>query len=258
MTLSRFQTLSTQLDQPARASLPNTVRFGAYNIFLPVCSNQACPAGVMEPGTRTQTRTGLCQGAGGKPDLSRPPSGSPQRILQISWFFALGRRIVRLDMLERLADLVRSEQDKNAEDKSKNKAFQITADMLSLMGCGEEDMVGILSKLGYKSRQVAPELNTEVNTDLDIEATNADIVVDPEQAGETETENTPDLNAAPALETWWYYAEQNQRRQQKTPKENSGKTRNKPGSKASQTTKASKARKDTKKPRTHLLRLWRR
>ena len=208
----------TQLDQPARASLRKYgVRFGAYNIFLPA---------LLKPAAARMLAQLWCLDQDRKPeqDFTKAPAESltsadrntdlPNGFYSALGFFALGRRIVRLDMLERLADLVRTEQEKSANQGVQNKAFQINADMLSLMGCGEEDMAGILTKLGYKSRKTSPSAETApAETALNetvLEETVPEETVPEETASGQEQapygQNAPALEGEPTPEIWWHYA----------------------------------------------------
>ncbi|MGJ3231563.1 MAG: helicase-related protein [Oceanicaulis sp.] len=60
-------------------------------------------------------------------------------------FQRCGPRAVRLDMLERLADLIRE-----ARDPAHKHAFALSPAMMSLLGCGEEELKAVLKALGYK------------------------------------------------------------------------------------------------------------
>ena len=57
-----------------------------------------------------------------------------------------GPRIVRFDILERLSRLIRQAQ---TEAGGPQQGFQIMQQMMALLGCGYEDMRGILRSLGY-------------------------------------------------------------------------------------------------------------
>ncbi|MGC6472799.1 MAG: helicase-related protein [Parvibaculales bacterium] len=245
----------TQLDQPARATLRKYgVRFGAYNIFLPA---------LLKPAAARLLAQLWCLENGRLPeqDFSKAPAESltsadrqkdlPNGFYRSLGFFALGRRIVRLDMLERLADLVRAEQEKNATNKTQKNTFQINADMLSLMGCGEEDMAGILSKLGYKSRQVdpAPDANGDTAEPTppadspdaqDMEANQPP----PDQPANADSTNTTSLDEAPALQIWWHYAPHKARGKNRKPaagKSGKGKTRSRKPNPGQTTAKPPKA-----------------
>jgi ATP-dependent RNA helicase SUPV3L1/SUV3 len=60
-------------------------------------------------------------------------------------FQTCGPRVVRFDMLERLADVIRE-----ARPEPKKPAFDLKAEMTALLGCSVEDLRGVLSALGYK------------------------------------------------------------------------------------------------------------
>ena len=88
---------------------------------------------------------------------SVPRENLPTRQYRAAGFYPTRARAIRLDMLERLDDLIRPLLGK-AEDTAKTgKTFQMNADMMSIMGCGAQDLVEILSALGY--RYTKPEKN---------------------------------------------------------------------------------------------------
>ncbi|MFL2803068.1 MAG: helicase-related protein [Paracoccaceae bacterium] len=66
---------------------------------------------------------------------------------EIAGFKNLGSRAVRIDMLERLADLIRSEDTKNG--------FKVTSEMLSITGLSFIQLKDILENLGYKSEKIS-------------------------------------------------------------------------------------------------------
>src|SRR5690606_30565374 len=102
------------LDQPARASLRNHgVRFGAYHLYMPA---------LLKPGPRALAAQlwALRHGGpdlGGLDDLQRLaasgrtsfPVGSdlPGDLIRMLGYRVCGARAVRVDILERLADLIR-------------------------------------------------------------------------------------------------------------------------------------------------------
>ncbi|WP_420434000.1 helicase-related protein [Hyphobacterium sp.] len=62
-----------------------------------------------------------------------------------SGFQACGPRVVRIDMLERLADTIRE-----ARDKDSKGAFELSPSMTSVLGCSVQDLRGVLGALGYR------------------------------------------------------------------------------------------------------------
>lgn len=73
-----------------------------------------------------------------------------------SGYRACGPRIVRFDILNRLAALIRQ-----AQVESGTRRFQIMMEMLALLGCGYDEMRGVLTELGYKSQTMEPEAAPE-------------------------------------------------------------------------------------------------
>jgi ATP-dependent RNA helicase SUPV3L1/SUV3 len=63
---------------------------------------------------------------------------------------------VRLDMLERLADLIR-EARASGEGAAPKGRFQPTPAMLNLIGAGPEDFRGVLRALGYRRLKTAAD-----------------------------------------------------------------------------------------------------
>ncbi len=72
-------------------------------------------------------------------------------------FQPCGPRAVRLDMLERLADLIREQRSENKE-----RRFEPNAPMTALLGCSNEDLREVLKALGYRRVQKAAEDQPEL------------------------------------------------------------------------------------------------
>ncbi|MFW2437459.1 MAG: helicase-related protein [Parvibaculales bacterium] len=150
-----------RLDQPMRGQLRKLgVRFGAYNVFLPALLKPA-PARLLalialledQKGDRQndvlQSRLHALPNAG---LTSVPRQDLPPRIYRAAGFYTTQSRAIRLDMLERLADLIRPLLE---ADKAR-QGFQANEQMMSIMGCGAADLSEILAALGYQSHEVAP------------------------------------------------------------------------------------------------------
>ena len=72
---------------------------------------------------------------------------------EVAGFKNLGSRAIRIDMLERLADLIRAEDTK--------KGFKANSEMLSITGLSFIQLKDILENLGYKSENIPlPEIKT--------------------------------------------------------------------------------------------------
>lgn len=153
------------LEQEARGTLrKHGVRFGAYALFVPQLLKPA-PVGLLamlwalqnggteQPGLRELPQLN----ASGRTSIPVDPE-IDARLYPICGFRVCGRRAVRFDILERLADLIRplisfrvgqSEGDA-PEGAAKGTGFMVTVEMTSLLGCAGEDFTEVLKSLGYK------------------------------------------------------------------------------------------------------------
>nr|BAT27880.1 ATP-dependent helicase [Aureimonas frigidaquae] len=153
------------LDQDARAALRRLgVRFGAYHIFLPALVKPA-PAQLVtllwairndgrdKPGFGDVTQLL----ATGRTSAPLDPAIDPV-FYTLSGYRALGRRAVRVDILERLADLIRPAlawkpgTGKRPDGAFDGREFLVTAAMMSILGATADDMEEILKGLGYRAR----------------------------------------------------------------------------------------------------------
>ncbi|ENN90661.1 hypothetical protein [Bartonella schoenbuchensis] len=154
------------LGQESRAVLRQLgVRFGAFHIYL---------TGVLKP-TAAQTITllwslhkeerdqiGLSEIlaalTAGRTSLIIDPTYNPQ-IYHLVGYQILGRRAVRIDILERLANLIRPALhwkpgiEPKPEGAYDGKSFFVTPTMMSILGANSADMEEILKGLGYQSQQ---------------------------------------------------------------------------------------------------------
>lgn len=154
------------LEQSARVALRRLgVRFGAYHLFLPAAMKPkprelaaqlwALRHGGMAP-EALQELPHLAQAG----RTSIPVNAEvPKAIYRVLGYRVLGSRAVRVDILERLADLIRPliayRPGLTAGPPPKGTAagdgFVVTVDMTSLAGCSGEDFASILKGLGYRS-----------------------------------------------------------------------------------------------------------
>ncbi|MFC5384882.1 helicase-related protein [Aquamicrobium segne] len=152
------------LDQEGRAALRRLgVRFGAYHVFIPVLLKPG-PAGLItllwalhndgkdKPGFGDVVNAL----ATGRTSLVVEP-GFDRNFYRLAGYRSLGRRAVRIDILERLADLIRPAINwKPGLGPRPDGAFDggnfiITPPMLSILGATVEDMEEILKGLGYRA-----------------------------------------------------------------------------------------------------------
>jgi ATP-dependent RNA helicase SUPV3L1/SUV3 len=155
------------LDQEGRASLRKVgVRFGAYHLYLPA---------LLKPAPRALAaqlwalKHGGIEGVAGieeVPHLAASGRTSfaadkavPKGFYRAAGFRVCGERCVRVDILERLADLIRpaiayrpgvTPGDAPA-GTADGDGFVITVAMTSLAGCSGEAFASILRSLGYMS-----------------------------------------------------------------------------------------------------------
>ncbi len=134
------------LDQDARAGLRRLgVRFGQFTVFVPVLLKPA-------PTRLRLVLWGLWQGLDEIPP--GPPPGHvtiPAERDMVPGYYAMagyraaGERAIRIDMLERLADLLR--------DRDLRAGFEATPDMLSITGLSLELFAGLMTGLGYRAER---------------------------------------------------------------------------------------------------------
>ncbi|MCP3971089.1 MAG: disulfide oxidoreductase [Rhodobacteraceae bacterium] len=130
------------LDQEARAVLrKHGLRFGQFTVFMPLLLKPA-------PTRLRLVLWSLAQGLGEFPES--PPPGlvtipSPQDATPgadtMAGYRIAGTRAIRIDMLERLADMLRAENSR--------AGFEATADMLSITGMTLEQFADLMQGLGY-------------------------------------------------------------------------------------------------------------
>ncbi|EIM76719.1 helicase-like protein [Nitratireductor aquibiodomus RA22] len=151
------------LDQDARASLRRLgVRFGAYHIFVPALIKPA-PAGLLsllwalKNDAKDKPGYGdvVAALAAGRTSIVTDPAFE-KAFYGLAGYRNLGRRAVRVDILERLADLIRPALSwkrgtgARPEGGYDGAAFVVTPAMMSILGATADDMEAILKGLGYR------------------------------------------------------------------------------------------------------------
>jgi ATP-dependent RNA helicase SUPV3L1/SUV3 len=135
-----------QLDQEARSALrKHGVRFGQFTIFLPL---------LLKPAP-TRLRLVLWSLANGLQEFPEsPPPGLvtiphlpevPKNHYTLAGYHPAGARAIRIDMLERLADLVRA--------KDSRAGFEASPDMLSITGMTLDQFADLMAGLGYRGEK---------------------------------------------------------------------------------------------------------
>src|SRR5438270_3782748 len=159
------------LDQPSRASLRKYgVRFGAYHIYLPALLKPAARAlasllwALKQDNVELSALSGA-QHLAGSGRTSFPVDKQLDRdAYRVLGYRQCGERAVRVDILERLADLIRPalawrEASPGAKPPGAfdGRGFVVARAMTSLTGSAGEDFASILRALGYRmERRPAP------------------------------------------------------------------------------------------------------
>ncbi|RVB17361.1 helicase, partial [Mesorhizobium sp. M7A.F.Ca.CA.004.05.1.1] len=165
------------LDQEGRATLRRLgVRFGAYHVFVPALIKPA-PAGLVtllwalkndgkdKPGFGDVVHAL----ASGRTSVVIDPAFD-KTFYKLAGYRNLGRRAVRIDILERLADLIRPATNwkpglgQRPDGAYDGQSFMVTPPMMSILGATADDMEEILKGLGYRAE---PKPAVEVKARLE-------------------------------------------------------------------------------------------
>jgi ATP-dependent RNA helicase SUPV3L1/SUV3 len=152
------------LDQPARATLRKYgVRFGAYHIYLPALLKPA-PRSLATQLWAIKHESPDAKGVGdllhlaasGRTSIPVDPE-TPKALYRTAGYRICGGRAVRVDILERLADLIRpalswreGAPGPKPDGVFDGRSFLVTGAMTSLTGASGEDFASILRSLGYR------------------------------------------------------------------------------------------------------------
>jgi ATP-dependent RNA helicase SUPV3L1/SUV3 len=159
------------LDQDARGMLrKHGIRFGQFTVFMPLLLKPA-------PTRLRLVLWSLAKNLDVFPEAPPPglvtvpnTPGTPAEHHTVSGYRAAGDRAIRIDMLERLADLLRAQDSRGG--------FEANPDMLSITGLTLEQFADLMTGLGYKAEKaerekvravdaVVPEANTAAATEQD-------------------------------------------------------------------------------------------
>ncbi|MCT4555639.1 MAG: helicase-related protein [Pelagimonas sp.] len=189
------------LDQDTRGVLrKHGIRFGQYTIFMPL---------MLKPAP-TRLRLVLWSLANGLDEFPEaPPPGLvtvpnldavPAQHYTLAGYRKAGARAIRIDMLERLADMIRGEDSRGG--------FEAKADMLSITGMTLEQFADLMQGLGYKAergerekqRVVVAEAAAETSTETpaDAQADAAETLVEAEAPAVAEPAAEPSVDTVVA------------------------------------------------------------
>jgi ATP-dependent RNA helicase SUPV3L1/SUV3 len=203
------------LDQEVRAKLrKHGVKFGAYHIYLPAALKPAPRelaiilyalkhGGVRQPGVAELPHVVLS----GRTSFLIDPAIST-RLYEVAGFKVAGKRAVRVDILERLADIIRplvAFDPKRATGAvpvgaAEGNGFRVTVEMTSLLGCSGEDFSSILSSLGYRMRRVPKPAEAVPAEAVDAAGANGEAAVEPPPTSSTEEPSPLDLASEAAAD----------------------------------------------------------
>jgi ATP-dependent RNA helicase SUPV3L1/SUV3 len=165
------------------------VKFGAYHIYVPLALKPAPRelalilyalknGGIRQPGVSELPHIVLS----GRTSFQIDPDISI-KLYEVAGFKVAGKRAVRVDILERLADIIRplialdakTHQGELPVGAAEGNGFRVTVEMTSLLGTAGEDFASILTSLGYRLRRtpkvaaVPVEITPPVETEAQIE-----------------------------------------------------------------------------------------
>ncbi|RWP50864.1 helicase-related protein [Mesorhizobium sp.] len=194
------------LDQEGRAALRRLgVRFGAYHVFVPALIKPA-PAGLVtllwalrndgkdKPGFGDVVHAL----ASGRTSVVIDPTFD-KTFYKLAGYRNLGRRAVRVDILERLADLIRPATNwkpglgQRPEGAYDGQSFMVTPPMMSILGATADDMEEILKGLGYRAE---PKPVAEVKARLEAQDNAAREAAAAKQAAQEQAEQAKAAEAA--------------------------------------------------------------
>lgn len=154
------------LDQEGRAALRQLgIRFGAFHIYMPALLKPAPRAlaaqlwALKHGGPETAGLDDIAHLAASGRTSFPVDKAVPKGLYRAAGYRVCGERAVRVDILERLADLIRpaiayrpgATQGTPPAGSADQDGFVVTGAMTSLVGCAGEDFASILRSLGYVS-----------------------------------------------------------------------------------------------------------
>jgi ATP-dependent RNA helicase SUPV3L1/SUV3 len=192
-----------ELDQDARGALrKHGVRFGQFTIFLPALLKPA-------PTRLRLVLWSLWNGLQEFPES--PPPGLvtipnvaevPKQHYTLAGYHPAGTRAIRIDMLERLADILRQ--------KDSRAGFEATPDMLSITGMTLDQFSDLMGGLGYKGeKSERPKVKSEAPKTPEISEEAAAAIAAgvpiPEEVSILAPVAEPEPEAAPEMEAFYTF-----------------------------------------------------
>ncbi len=153
------------LDQNSRAALrKHGVRFGAYYVYVPTVLKPASRALALQLWSLQTPQVdaeGLAKALIPMASSGRTSLAVDQLIstesYRVAGFRSCGERVVRVDIVERLADMIRAAfvpRSTSGGARSAGPVFIVSGQMTSLAGCSGETFASILRSLGFESLEI--------------------------------------------------------------------------------------------------------
>ncbi|HUH78223.1 MAG TPA: helicase-related protein, partial [Devosia sp.] len=194
------------LDQDVRGQMRKLgIKFGAYHIYLPLSLKPAPRelalilfalknGGIRQPGVTDIPHIVLS----GRTSFAVDPEVDT-RLYEVAGFKVAGKRAVRVDILERLADIIRPliaidpkrHQGELPAGAAEGNGFRVTVEMTSLLGCSGEDFASILNSLGYRVKRIPKIAEPAVAANASAEAPALEEVLSENPASIDASEETP-------------------------------------------------------------------
>ncbi len=212
------------LGQEDRASLrKHGVRFGAFHIFVPALLKPAASQlrlllwGISLEKSRAIVRSVVPDLPGqGLTSVPFDPA-TPKGFYRVAGFRICGNRCVRIDMLERLGDIIRDRvfwrprapDEHRPSGSIEGGGFSVVPEMMSLVGCSGEEFAAILRSLGFRmERRMRPAVANVEASDPNATAAATAESGDAGSAATTEGDGSAaggsaDASPVPELEIWW-------------------------------------------------------
>jgi ATP-dependent RNA helicase SUPV3L1/SUV3 len=202
------------LDQAARGQLRKYgVRFGAFNLYFPALLKPAAAELLL---LLWALHAGREQGIDPEALPARPQQGLtsvpadetlPEPYWRAAGFHVAGTRAVRIDMLERLADLIRARVAWRAGEGGEaapsgatgDGGFRVVPELMSMVGCSGEEFASILRALGFRLERRRPEDGKAGNRPAEAAAQTAEAL----SQGGAANEAAPPESAEIAFDEIW-------------------------------------------------------
>ncbi|MBI4723561.1 MAG: helicase, partial [Rhodomicrobium sp.] len=199
------------VDQEGRAQLRKYgVRFGAHHIYFPLLLKPASAdllllLWLLKHGSSHNLTAASIQEAPRQGLTSvHCNSAIPEAFYRAAGFHVCGPRAVRIDMLERLADIIRpltawrptETGTEPPPGAAGGGAFRIRPEMMSIMGCSSEELGLILESLGFRRERRAVRKGAHAAATLPAIPANSESKPGADGAAEAQAAETAQIEAA--------------------------------------------------------------